>query len=137
MGRRLKCSIAKIYPIHYDHFRNMQNRSGGVACNGGGCGTEFTDDNQGFLEFVEYIGPVPSHLRRPTIGRKDHTKGYVRDNFSWQEHSENCSDAGIRAAQSPEIQSIRREASKHHTDEHERNRIAAVIESNKRRSLKL
>ena len=65
------------------------------------CGSDFTLSNHDFGRFVLAMGPVPEDMVKPTVGRIDHTKGYVWDkennrwNFRWQEASENQAGATI------------------------------------------
>jgi hypothetical protein len=33
---------------------------------------------------------------KPTVGRIDHSKGYVLDNIKWEEYSENCRENALR-----------------------------------------
>ena len=53
-------------------------------------------------------------MRKPSIGRYDHSKGYVFDeknhrwNFRWQEHSENCQGGGRKTAQSGKLKLAQR-----------------------------
>lgn len=56
----------------------------------------FASSTAGYGNFIAYVGPVPSNMRRPTVGRYDHSRGYVAGNFRWQEHSENAAEAATR-----------------------------------------
>jgi len=56
----------------------------------------YTRDEKGFIEFVKDIGEVPLTIKKPSVGRKDHSKGYVKGNFNWQERSENSYEAAKR-----------------------------------------
>jgi hypothetical protein len=47
---------------------------------------------EGFLAFLAYIGPIPKNMKKPSIGRKNHNKGYRPGNCAWQEHSENSGE---------------------------------------------
>jgi hypothetical protein len=79
-------------PTHYNHFWHMVDRS---KYNNTEC--EFTKDFDGLIKFIKAIGPVPS-MKRPTVGRYNHSKGYIFDhqmnrwNFRWEEHSDNVSE---------------------------------------------
>ena len=100
-GRRLRATpprnlmisrylnLREMYPDHYRHFCWVHNRSGIV-------GTDFSDDASGLLEFIEEIGPYPLDMKRPTVGRRDHSLGYVRGNFAWQELRENAQENASR-----------------------------------------
>lgn len=46
----------------------------------------------GFFAFLDYVGPVPSTMKDPTIGRSNHSKGYEPGNCSWQERAENTAE---------------------------------------------
>jgi len=61
-----------------------------------GMSTSFTRDRSGFLEFVEIIGSIPVNMVKPTIGRKDHTQGYVSGNIEWQSFFDNRSESATR-----------------------------------------
>jgi len=76
------------YPQHWSSFENMHHRID--AC---GFATDFPRTYQGFKDFIEYLGPVPVGMIKPSTGRKDHSKGYVRGNFAWQSHFDNTSEA--------------------------------------------
>lgn len=43
----------------------------------------------GFEQFVAEIGLVPSDISRPSVGRKDHSKGYESGNIMWEEFTTN------------------------------------------------
>jgi hypothetical protein len=75
------------FPYHWSSFANMHKR---------GTYTEFPRTVEGFIEFILYLGDVPLGMQSPTIGRKDHFKGYIRDNFEWQEFGANSRDATKR-----------------------------------------
>jgi len=51
---------------------------------------------QGFKNFIIDTWPIPTNMRRPTIGRYDHSIGYVPGNFRWQELSENTKESSKR-----------------------------------------
>lgn len=44
---------------------------------------------EGFLGFLKELGPIPSFLKKPSLGRKLHDFGYVAGNVMWEEHAEN------------------------------------------------
>jgi hypothetical protein len=50
--------------------------------------------------FYLLIGPIPEDMVKPTIGRKDHSKGYIVEggipNFEWQEQSDNSREGMLR-----------------------------------------
>jgi hypothetical protein len=64
-------------------------------------GSDFEFGQEDFNKWLEAIGLIPEGIEKPTVGRFDHTKGYVWDiennkwNFRWQEHSENSSGGGF------------------------------------------
>lgn len=59
--------------------------------------TDFSNSRQGLRELVEYLGEVPDDMEVPSVGREDHSKGYIRGNFGWQELSENLADGAMRS----------------------------------------
>jgi len=79
-----------LYPDHLRHFIQLWDRAPGS------CGIYYTRDPSSFLEFVEEIGPYPTDMIWPTVGRKDHSVGYFPGNFFWQEMSENSRESIIR-----------------------------------------
>jgi len=81
--------LKDLYPAHYRAFLNVIKRSSDV-------GTDLTNDKNGYLEFVEELGPCPPDMKQPTVGRKDHSLGYVRGNYFWQSSSENYSEVRSR-----------------------------------------
>lgn len=46
-------------------------------------------DRKGYIEFCKELGPIPSCLIVPSVGRKDHKLGYIPGNVQWEEHSVN------------------------------------------------
>jgi hypothetical protein len=50
----------------------------------------------GFCQFVRHLGMVPPDMKNPSLGRKDHSKGYIFGNFAWQEWEENKAEARAR-----------------------------------------
>jgi hypothetical protein len=45
---------------------------------------------EGYDQFFEEIGQIPRDIRRPSIGRIDHTKGYEPGNVRWEPFSYNA-----------------------------------------------
>jgi len=76
--------VGKLFPRHLGHFKEMLKRSKKYSRE-----CDFDRSASGFLLFVEHIGPYPEDMIRPTVGRKDHSKGYVYGNFEWQTLEEN------------------------------------------------
>jgi hypothetical protein len=79
------------YANHLSSFKNMQKR---VKDLGFDC--DFEHSINGFIEFLVYLGDVPDGIGRPSIGRYDHSKGYVKGNFRWESLSENSAEVGRR-----------------------------------------
>jgi hypothetical protein len=80
--------LRSMYPQHFSSFGTMHWRlqEGTLAC-------DFPRDAEGFIDFLVYLGDVPAGMNRPSLGRDDHSVGYVRGNFAWQEMSENSSES--------------------------------------------
>ncbi len=76
------------YPIHYKHFtyRFYTDQD-----------TDLTLDAVGLLTFIKEIGPIPEDLKsvRISVGRRDHTKGYVSGNYFWQSLSDNAREGNV------------------------------------------
>jgi hypothetical protein len=78
-------------------FKKMQERAlyNDIECT-------FAYDESGYQRFVEAIGPIPRRMKNPTVGRHDHSKGYVFDagydrwNFEWQERADNSRECADR-----------------------------------------
>jgi hypothetical protein len=70
---------------------------------------DFTRGRAGFYRWLDIVGHIPEGMAKPSIGRYDHSKGYVFDatnnrwNFRWQERSENCRESGLRGAESGQL----------------------------------
>ena len=79
------------YQIHLSRFRNMQWR---VKIESLVC--DFPYNPEGFIAFIDYIGPIPTTMIKPSVGRYNHKLGYIVDNFRWQELSENLYEAAQR-----------------------------------------
>ena len=58
---------------------------------------EFQFDTESLQKFIDCIGPVPHTMKNPSVGRWNHSKGYVVGNFRWQELLENTIDGASRA----------------------------------------
>lgn len=83
--------LNKQYPTHWSSFFGMHQRINQFKLD-----TDFPRNYQGFKDFITYLGDVPVGMIKPTVGRKDHSLGYIRGNFAWQEHSENMAEVGSR-----------------------------------------
>jgi len=81
----------KAYPYHWSSFCCMYKRKSEID-------PLFSRNFAGFIHFVSCLGPVPEDMTNPSIGRKDHTIGYIKDNFAWQEFSENIREGAFRNA---------------------------------------
>ena len=76
-------------PLWY-WFKKMQERAlyNDIEC-------AFPYDERGYQLFAEAIGPIPQ-MNSPTVGRLDHSKGYVLGNFEWQEKADNSRECAER-----------------------------------------
>jgi hypothetical protein len=81
-----------LHPL-YSHFKNMKRRERdfGIEC-------DFPYGQDGVDRWLKAIGQVPEGMKKPSIGRYDHSKGYVFDtemnrwNFRWQEMPDNLDE---------------------------------------------
>jgi hypothetical protein len=85
--------LRKKYPTHFISWRNMFKRSkeSGLPHD-----PDFSRTVDGFFDFIKYLGPIPENMIKPTIGRKDHSVGYMKGNFEWQESIENIRESCSR-----------------------------------------
>lgn len=67
-----------------NHFRYMQQR---VSRDNRVC--DFSWDRKGYVEFCKEMGPIPQGMKRPSVGRISHDKGYVKGNIRWESHRYN------------------------------------------------
>ena len=79
--------LRRAFPHHWQSFRCMHKR---------GTPNAFPKNISGFIDFIIYLGPVPSYMKKPSIGRIDHSKGYFPGNFEWQESRENSREVALR-----------------------------------------
>ena len=82
------------FPVEVQAFKNLQQR----VTLGRVPGTAWPRSLEGFYAFLACVGRVPKKMKRPTIGRRDHSKGYEPGNCDWQEWDDNVSDAIKRQA---------------------------------------
>jgi hypothetical protein len=57
---------------------------------------EWPASTEGFFAFLDHVKPIPKTIKVWSIGRKDHSKGYVSGNVFWQERSENNGEPATR-----------------------------------------
>lgn len=63
---------------------------------------KFSFCKEDFDRWMGIIGLIPEGMRCPSVGRYDHTKGYIFDvemnrwNFRWEEYDENTAEAAQR-----------------------------------------
>lgn len=79
------------YPREVASFRSMQAR---VA--EGKSTASWPRTTEGFFAFLKCMGRVPKEMKDPTIGRKNHSKGYGPGNCKWQERSDNSKESCLR-----------------------------------------
>lgn len=79
------------YPIEVGSFKNLQGRvRRGITT------TSWPRSAVGFYAFLASVGTAPKDMTQPTIGRKDHAKGYTPVNCGWQEKADNSSENASR-----------------------------------------
>lgn len=47
---------------------------------------EWERNREGYEAFCKELGPKPENMKKATVGRIDHSKGYVTGNIQWEEH---------------------------------------------------
>lgn len=102
-GDKYYGNLKKEYSKEYECFYNMMCRT-----KKNGLITDFEYSPCGFIDFLLYVGHIPKDIICPSIGRFDHSKGYVKGNFSWEEKIDNISEVSKR----PERREWSREAIK-------------------------
>lgn len=50
---------------------------------------DFPRTEKGYTEFCKEMGPIPEGMKRPSVGRKNHNKGYVYGNIAWERYEYN------------------------------------------------
>jgi hypothetical protein len=80
------------YPAHWMSFTRMHQRvrDGYVST------IWWPRTDEGFIDFMLYVGKVPRGMVRPSIGRKNHSKGYAPNNCGWQALGDNVAEVGRR-----------------------------------------
>lgn len=79
------------FPIHFTSFADMHTRH---KTKGIEISETFKRDVDGFINFLLYLGDLNTEY--DTLGRKDHSKGYIEGNFKWEPYWENYSEAALR-----------------------------------------
>lgn len=99
--------LKKKFPIHWSSFHNMWKRAKDpkIPC---GISVRYNRNVNGFINFILDIGPIPDGIKQPSVGRIDHSDGYVFGNFKWQEKNENSTEAAIRTASPEKIKSTKK-----------------------------
>jgi hypothetical protein len=79
--------LIRNHPRHYSHFHDMIKRAKrkNLDC-------DFERTHESLARFIAHIGPIPEGMVWPSVGRYDHSIGYVVGNFRWKEYGENASD---------------------------------------------
>lgn len=79
------------FPIHFTSFVDMHYRH---KIKGVEISETFSRDTDGFINFLLYLGDLNTEY--DTLGRIDHSKGYIEGNFKWEPYWENYSEAALR-----------------------------------------
>jgi hypothetical protein len=81
-----------------------------------GLGCDFERTYESFEQFIVCMGPIPETMNRPSVGRLDHSKGYVFDieknawNFGWQSVADNSSEMARRTRPGKPLSNHHKEA---------------------------
>lgn len=67
------------------HFKGMHNR----VRDGKSPSIAWPRTLEGFVNFLQAIGPIPKSMVKPSVGRKWHALGYELGNVAWEEHAAN------------------------------------------------
>lgn len=73
------------YAAELRAFKRMHNR----VVTGKVSSMSWTFSLEGFLAFLKHAGKIPARLKKPSIGRIDHSQGYRPGNVRWEEHAIN------------------------------------------------
>ena len=71
------------YALQY--FKGCHNR----VRDGKSLSIQWERSRSGYLEFCQEIGAIPHGMKKPSVGRIDHSTGYVSGNIRWEEYSVN------------------------------------------------
>lgn len=85
--------LKKEFPAHWSSFTGMHKRH---KVKGVDIDSLFDRDVNGFIEFILYVGDIPKFMIDPSIGRIDHSKGYIVGNFRWESLSSNAKESSER-----------------------------------------
>ena len=66
-------------------FKGCHNR----VRDGKVCSIFWPRSRQGYLDFCKEMGPKPTQMNKPSVGRIDHSRGYEPGNVRWEEHAVN------------------------------------------------
>jgi hypothetical protein len=89
-GRVDRTSVPAEHRYHLECFSNIHERA---RLYGLEVDPELPYDLDGLRRFIEVIGPVPAHMKRPTVGRLDHATGYRIGSFERQENAANATES--------------------------------------------
>ena len=86
-GRQSWYSTRQEYPLELKHFFWLYYR---VQRNPEHPGCLWPRTPEGFHLFLAELGPRPTDMKKPVVGRFDHKKPYGPGNVAWQEYSANA-----------------------------------------------
>jgi hypothetical protein len=81
------------YPIHHAALAHIHQHQ---SYKDGNIDKDFSRDFKGLIKLINYLGAIPDNIKNPSVGRIDHSLGYLKGNFAWQELLDNCRESGNR-----------------------------------------
>ena len=88
--------LTEEFPTHYRSFKKMHDHQ---LERGEKVSSAFSTTQEGLINFILEVGPIPSGMKEPVLTRTHTRKGFVRGNLGWMAGKKFRSMNAARASQ--------------------------------------